>query len=103
MIVDMLLRLLGENPTDFPRVVDKQAIFLEHGINIFTFLLPFILLIVPIFWFYKKNSLERKRTKTIIFFILGCLIAVSLGLFIPELIKNLLMGYAVQSFYGGKI
>lgn len=99
----MLLRLLGENPLDFPRTADKQAVFLEHGLNIFTFLLPILLLTIPILWFIKKDSVYKKKTKSIVIFLVLLIISLAIGIIIPELIKNMLMGYAVQSFYGGQI
>jgi len=102
-MLDFLLKLLGENPAEFPSITDKQAILLEYGLNLLTYSLPIILSIFPIYWFFRKSNKHRKTKKNIIIFTVLCIVLFALGIFIPELIKSMLMGFAVQSFYGGQV
>jgi len=103
MFVDMLLKLLGENPKNSFDIVDKQAVLLEHGLNLLTYFLPVILLVVPVFWFFRKARDEKRKTKNIVIFLVCCVLFLVLGIVIPELIKNMLMGFAVTSLYGCQI
>lgn len=104
MFVDMLLRLLGENPVGYPTMSDKFAIILVYLLDYGRFVLPVILFIIPLLVLYWKKKRGAKIKRKTHYWVIGlCLLLAIVGYFIPEIIANLLMGLAVQNLYGGQV
>lgn len=105
MLIDTLLRWIGDNPSLYSRDSDKWAHLLSYfQFEYFYPSLPYILLVIPWVYFLFQRKKHTKHSqkflkKIIIFSIAGLLI----GYVVPYLILAILASLAAYSMYGGTI
>ncbi|MDO8512642.1 MAG: hypothetical protein Q7S57_05175 [bacterium] len=104
MIVDMFLRLLGENPAGYPTFSDKIAMILAALLGYSEIYLRYVLAVIPWLWLFldKKRGHTITRRKIIIVILLSILLFF-VGASLPWLIFSGLWGMMVTGIYGGQI
>lgn len=98
--VDLLLRLLGENPIGYyPE--DKWGIVLVHIVNNGPFFMPVILGAPPLIWLYirKKNKKSISKQMAVTTVSIAVILAL-LGIFILEWVMEIGFGISYQRMYG---
>lgn len=98
--VDLILRLLGEDPIGYyPE--DKWGIVLVHVVNNGPFFMPIILGAPPLIWLYirKKRGKPTSKKVFILTLILTILIVV-LGIFILDWIMEFGFALSYRRMYG---
>ncbi|MDO8511962.1 MAG: DNA translocase FtsK 4TM domain-containing protein [bacterium] len=104
MIVDMLLKLLGENPAGYPTFSDKMAGITAALLGYSTIYLSYVLVILPWAWLLWQKKKKREITKKmIIIVIIVSAILFWLGYNLPWWIIEIMGGITVRGIYGGQI
>lgn len=104
MFVDMLLRLLGENVSQYQNNGDKWLDIFTDIWGYSTIYLSYIFAIIPWIWilWHKKRGGKITKKKIIITAIVSLLL-VLLGFNLPWWIMEIIGGLAVRGMYGGQI
>lgn len=100
----MLLKLLGENPSQYQSNGDKWIAFFVSIWGYSTIVLPIILAIVPWIWFIwhkKRGGVITK--KKIVFTMIVSILLIWLGCNLPWWIMEIIGGFAVRGTYGGQL
>jgi hypothetical protein len=104
MFVDMLLKILGENPAGYYSLSDKFGGIIGGVLFYSDSYLRFILFSVPWLWLiiYKlrggKVGIKKFVVVIVISFLLGLI-----GFLLPWLIFEVMWGMTVRGLYGGQI
>jgi len=104
MFVDMVLKLLGEDVSQYQNNSDKWLDVFTGIWGYSTVYLSYILAIIPwvwILWHKKRGGLVTKKKITVIAVI--SLLLFLLGYNLPWWIIEIIGGLAVRSLYGGQI
>jgi len=102
MIVDMLLRLLGENPAGYPTMTDKVSGVIATLLGYSTLYLAYVLVLFPLIWLLWQKKKKRVITKKmIIVVIIFSAVLFWLGCNLPWWIIEIMGGITVQGIYGG--
>lgn len=100
MIVDLILRLLGENPTGYyPE--DKWSVVLAIVVNNGPYFMPLLLGGIPIVWLGIRKWRQKPISKVMI--IIATLLTVglgTLGFFILDFLADLAFGLSYRRMYG---
>jgi len=104
MIVDMLLRLLGENPAGYPTITDKMSGITAALLGFSTIYLAYVLVVIPWIWLLWQKKKKRLITKKmVIIVIIISILLFWLGYNLPWWIIEIMGGITVQGLYGGQI
>lgn len=103
-MLDFLLKLLGENASQYQNNSDKWIAFFVGIWGYSTIILPFVLALVPWIWFIWHKKRGGKITKKkIIVTAISSLLLVWLGYNLPWWIMEIIGGLAVRGMYGGQL
>jgi branched-subunit amino acid transport protein len=104
MIVDMLLRVLGENPAGYPSFSDKMAGITAVLLGYSTIYFSYLFAIIPWVWLLWQKKKKRTITKKkIIVVVIVSILLFWLGYNLPWWIIEIMGGITVRGIYGGQI
>lgn len=103
MIVDSILRLIGETPVGYYETQDKWiaviVILAENG----RFYMPWLLGAIPIVWLIIRKRRHKKISTKMIVIAAALAIALGvLGFFLLDWLLELWFGLSYQKMYGGQ-
>lgn len=100
-MLDLLIKILGETPSNFPSMSDKITYIIANYMYYFEFAFPLALAIIPLVIVFFRNKRGQKLTKkNIIIVIISCVALFCFGLLIPVLLDYIGAGFAVRRLYG---
>ncbi|MDO8512147.1 MAG: hypothetical protein Q7S57_02650 [bacterium] len=101
MIVDMLLRVFGVDPSQFQHNSDKWVSLSIYFADVVYLILPYVLFLIPWVWLgvrmWKKKTTNRS---TIIKVIVVSLFLLGIGFILPGIIEYVFAVLAIRSYYG---
>jgi len=101
MIVDMLLRVMGENPSQYTQSIDKRVAVFGLIMEKILFILPFIFFLIPWVWFlYKYKKGKDVGKKRIIITIIISIILMLIGFYLSDWYDYLVAIIGIRSYYG---
>lgn len=102
MIVDMLLRVLGENPEQFQNdIQDKYIVIILELLDLLLMVLPYILFLLPWLWVYRRKKNNNLITRKLLFaiFVISIVFLV-VGFYVPDVVDYLIAIIGIRSYYG---
>ena len=104
MIVDILLKMVGENVSQYQNSMDKWIAVIVRLWGFSTVYLSYVLFFIVWLWFFWQKKRGSKITKKkIIITIIVSILLFWLGSQIPWWIIEAIGGASVRGIYGGQI
>jgi hypothetical protein len=102
MIVDILLKLIGENPEQFQNdIQDKYIVIFLELFDLFLIVLPYLMFLLPWLWVYGRKKKNKLITRSLVFviFVLSIVLLIA-GFYVPDVVDYLVAIIGIRSYYG---